>query len=367
MECRSLLETLLRTNAPLCVLALAICGMRGAHRRSIHFVPSLALPDEDDVRDLAPPPRRWYRAAYARLLRHAGSLAEFEHAVGLPLQGATGSLVACPHAAARAAHFDALAGLRRARRIGAAEEERAAHRLPAGDAAPRLAGRSRGGARRSPDRHGVAGQPFPGNPDGRADHVCLNPLPVGHGDVLVAVLDAPDAKVEAMKAGLYQIRDVVIERDIAFKEACRQDCLVQRKLSKSLGHSSRCLYTLLLFYFYGTVRDMEVHVGKCISGKGGRNVAIHAAKFLTDGDELMARSSVKQLSRALGVFRFVWEAVNTGCDSANHNGKDVVVKKKNEDARGVLELQRHLWSCGVEDKTVTYRGDVFHMHEIQLP
>ena len=53
-----------------------------------------------------------------------------------------------------------------------------------------------------------------------------------------------------MKAGLYQIRDVVIERDIAFKELCRQDCLVQRKLSKSLGHSSRCLYTLLLFYFY---------------------------------------------------------------------------------------------------------------------
>ena len=81
-----------------------------------------------------------------------------------------------------------------------------------------------------------------------------------------------------MKAGLYQIRDVVIERDIAFKEARRQDCLVQRKLSKSLGHSSRCLYTLLLFYLYGTVRDMEVHVGKCISGKGGRNVAVHATQ-----------------------------------------------------------------------------------------
>ena len=85
-------------------------------------------------------------------------------------------------------------------------------------------------------------------------------------------------KVKAMKVGLYQIRDVVIERDIAFKEARRQDCLVQWKLSKSLGHSSRCLYTLLLFYLYGTVRDMEVHVGKCISGKGGRNVAVHATQ-----------------------------------------------------------------------------------------
>ena len=105
-----------------------------------------------------------------------------------------------------------------------------------------------------------------------------------------------------MKAGLYQIRDVVIERDIAFKEARRQDCLVQRKLSKSPGHSSMCLYTLLLFYLYGTVRDMEVHVGKCISGKGGRNVAIHATQFLTDGDETTIRSGIKQLSRALGTF-----------------------------------------------------------------
>ena len=109
-------------------------------------------------------------------------------------------------------------------------------------------------------------------------------------------------KVKDMKEGLYQIRDVVIERDIAFKEARRQDCLMQRKLSKSLGHSSMCLYTLLLFYLYGTVRDMEVHVGKCISGKGGRNVAVHATQFLTDGDETTIRSGIKQLSRALGTF-----------------------------------------------------------------
>jgi len=110
MECRSISETLLRANAALCVLAPAVRGLRGAHRRSIHFAPGPSSPDEDDVRDRAPPPRRWYRAAYARLLRHAGSLAGVDHAGGLPRHGATGSLVACPHAAARAAHFDALAG-----------------------------------------------------------------------------------------------------------------------------------------------------------------------------------------------------------------------------------------------------------------
>ena len=174
-------------------------------------------------------------------------------------------------------------------------------------------------------------------------------------------------KVEVMKEGLYQIRDVVIERDIAFKEARRQDCLVQRKLSKSLGHSSRCLHTLLLFYLYGTVRDIEVHVGKCVSGKGGRDVAVHAAKFITGGDELAVRGSIKQLSRTLGVFRFVWDAANTESDTANDNGKDGVVRKKNKVSKGVLELQGHLWGFGVEEKVVTYRGDVFHVHQIQLP
>lgn len=433
MECRSISETFLRANAALCVLAPAICGLCGAHRRSIHFKPGPASPEEDDVRDRAPLPRRWYRAAYARLLRHSGSLAGV--AGGLPWHGARRSLVACPHAATRAAHFDALAG----------EFVAAVAAVSRGHPPLKMEVTSLRSLTQVCDVLGVSAQRRKSVrlnvcPQVTQHHVWRGALEAVLGDLQadMASLDSPSPgikmaeqiasacngflsdtatssspswmrptpfkkpaeptapakkwqevldmftdlarslemedrltghvqKVEAMKEGLYQIRDVVIERDIAFKEARRQDCLVQRKLSKSLGHSSRCLYTLLLFYLYGSVRDMEVHVGKCISGEGGRNVTVHAAEFLIDGDESTIRSGIKQLSRALQIFRFVWEAANTDCHAANHNGKDVVGKKKNEDAKGVLELQGHLWSFGVEEKTLTYRGDVFHMHQIQLP
>jgi hypothetical protein len=173
-------------------------------------------------------------------------------------------------------------------------------------------------------------------------------------------------KVEAMKEGLYQIHDIIVERDIAFKEARHQDCLVQRNLSKNLGHSSRGLYTLLLFYLYGTVRDIEVNIGKCLSGKDGKNVTVHAVKFLINGDELAVQSGIKQLSRALGVLRFVWEAANTDIVTSEYSGKDFVVKKDNG-VKGVLKLQGHLWGIGVEEKAVTYRGNVFHVHQIRMP
>ncbi|PAN42329.1 hypothetical protein PAHAL_8G105600 [Panicum hallii] len=430
MECRTKLGPLLRANAALRVLP------PGSHRR-IHFPPGPASSsDEEQYRP--PASRRWFHAAYARLLRHAGSLNGVDHAEGLPRHAATGSVVACPHVAARAAHFDALAG----------EFVAAAAAASRGHPPPKMKGTSLSSLTRVCDVLGVSAQRRKSVrltvcPQVTQHHVWRGALEAVLGDLQadLASLDGPspatqmaeqiasactrflsgtaDAatsstpswmrptpfkkpaeppppakkwqevldmftdlarsletddrlaghaqKVEAMKEGLYQIRDVVIERDIAFKEARRQDCLVQRKLSKSLGHSSRCLYTLLLFYLYGTVRDIEVHVGKCVSGKGGRDVAAHAAKFITGGDELAVRGSIKQLSRALGVFRFVWDAANTEFDAANDNGKDAVVKKKNEVSKGVLELQGHLWGFGVEEKAVTYRGDVFHVHQIQLP
>nr|CAB3450531.1 unnamed protein product [Digitaria exilis]CAB3505122.1 unnamed protein product [Digitaria exilis] len=407
----------------------------GGDHRGIHFAAGPNSSDDEEHERAAPPSRRWFYAAYARLLRHAGSLDGIEHAGGLPRHAATGSLVAFPHAAAaRAAHFDALvAGF-------VAAAARRGHPLP------KMKGTSLSSLTRVCDVLGVSAQRRKSVrltvcPQVTQHHVWRGALEAVLGDLqadMASLVDGPSPatqmaeqiasacilflldtatsstpswmrptpfkkpvkppppakkwqqvldmfidlarnlktddrlvghaqKVEAMKEGLFQIRDVVIERDIAFKEARRQDCLVQRKLSKSLGHSSRCLYTLLLFYLYGTVQDIEMHVGKCVSGKGGRDVTVHTAKFLTSGDELAVRSGVKQLSRALGIFRFVWEAANTELDSANDNDKEVIVKKKKEDAKGVLELQGHIWGFGVEERAVTYRGDVFHVHQIQLP
>jgi hypothetical protein len=413
MECRAKLKPLLRANAA-AVRVLAPCGRRG-----IHFLPGPTLSD-DDEREHGPKPRRWFRAAYARLLRHAGSI-----------PSATSSPVPYPH-------FDALAG----------EFVAAAAASSRGWPGPELRATSLSSLTQVCDVLGVSAQrrkavrltvcpqvtqhhvwrgaleevlrdlqadvssldrPSPAtqmaeqialacarflsttgdaSPSSSSPPSWMRPAPFKKpagppppparkwqevldmfADLARNLEDGDDPqlaaharKVEAMKEGLYQIRDVVIERDVEFKEARRQDCLVQYRLSKSLGHSSRCLYTLLLFYLYGTVGDIGVHVGKCIYGKGGRNVAVHAAKFLTEGDELAVRTGIKQLSRALGIFRFVWEAANSD------NGKEVAVKKKNgEDTKGLLELQGHLWGFGVEEKELTYRGIVFSVHKIQIP
>ncbi|KAK3119923.1 hypothetical protein QOZ80_9AG0677950 [Eleusine coracana subsp. coracana] len=440
MECRAKLRPLLRANALLRRVLAAPGGRRG-----IHFPPGPTLcSSDDDERDRAPKPRRWFRAAYACLLRHAASIPT------------AASSSRCPHAAARAAHFDALAGefvsaaatwaasgrpwpgplrptslsslTRVCDVLGVSAQRRKAVRLtvcpqvtqhhawrgaldavlrdlqadvaasldplpPSSQMAEQIATactrflsatgdessstpswmRPAPFKKPKPAAGSSSSPPAPASPSKKWQEVLdmftdlAKTLDSADADPLLAALHA--GKVEAMKEGLYQIRDVAVERDVAFKEARRQDCLVQYRLSKGLGHSSRCLFTLLLFYLYGTVRDIDVHLTKCVSGgKGGDNVAVHAAIFLTQGDELAVRAGIKQLSQALGVFRFVWEAAHSHTDGASDSGKGVsVVKKKTEDTKGVLELQGHLWGFGVEEKELTYRGEMFHVHQIQKP
>ncbi|KAK3118569.1 hypothetical protein QOZ80_9BG0701670 [Eleusine coracana subsp. coracana] len=441
MECRAKLRPLLRANARR-VLPFAPGGRRG-----IYFPPGPTLcSSDDDERDRVPKPRRWFSAAYARLLRHAASIP-------------TAASSSCwPHAAARAAHFDALAGefvsawAASGRRrggpwpgplrptslssltrvcdvLGVSAQRRKAVRLtvcpqvtqhhtwrgaldavlrdlqadvaasldplpPSSQMAEQIATACTRFLSATGDESSSTPswmRPAPFKKPKPAAGSSSSPAPASAFPAkkwqevldmftdLAKTLDSADAdpllaaahagKVEAMKEGLYQIRDVAVERDVAFKEARRQDCLVQYRLSKGLGHSSRCLFTLLLFYLYGTVRDIDVHLTKCIScGKGGDNVAVHAVIFLTQSDELAVRAGIKQLSQALGVFRFVWEAAHSHTDGATDSGKEVsVVKKKTEDTKGVLELQGHLWGFGVEEKELTYRGEVFHVHQIQMP
>ncbi|CAA2957265.1 Hypothetical predicted protein [Olea europaea subsp. europaea] len=78
-------------------------------------------------------------------------------------------------------------------------------------------------------------------------------------------------KLEVMKEGLYQIRDVVMDKNIGYREVQHQENLVQKKLTKALGHSK------------------------------------HMGKILTSDEEKAVRIGVKQLDRALGVFKFVME------------------------------------------------------------
>ncbi|KAK9286964.1 hypothetical protein L1049_015372 [Liquidambar formosana] len=154
-------------------------------------------------------------------------------------------------------------------------------------------------------------------------------------------------KLEVMKEGLSQIKDVFVDKNTAYKEARYQESLVQKKLSKTLGHSSKCLFTLLMYYLYGSVRDIEVDIcGGVYGGGSGDRACLCMGRILISDEEKMVWSGVKQLDRALGLFKFVWETAGM---------------------TGVLELQGHLWCAGAEDRTLTYRGNLFFIHGVIQP
>ncbi|OIT40239.1 PREDICTED: uncharacterized protein LOC109237038 [Nicotiana attenuata] len=151
-------------------------------------------------------------------------------------------------------------------------------------------------------------------------------------------------KLEVMKEGLYQIRDVSIDKNIGYKETRHQESLVHKKLSKTLGHSSRCVFTLLLYYLYGSIWDIEVEVcGGLYAIDRGDKFRLCMGKILTSNEENTVQSGVKQLSRVLGLFKFVWETAGM---------------------KGDLEVQGHLWCIGAENKLFTYRNNMFLLHSI---
>ena len=153
-------------------------------------------------------------------------------------------------------------------------------------------------------------------------------------------------KVEVMKEGLSQIKDILIDKSIGYKEARHQESLVQKKLSKTLGHSSKCLFTLLLYYLHGHARDIEVDLcGRIYSVGGEDRFCLYMGKILTTEEDKMVWSGVRQLDRALRLFKFVWETAGM---------------------RGVLQLQGHLWCVGAEGKMLTYRGNTFFVHGISV-
>lgn len=154
------------------------------------------------------------------------------------------------------------------------------------------------------------------------------------------------SKLEAMKEGLYQIKDILIDKSMGYKESRFQEHLVQKKLTKTLGHSSRCLFTLLLYYLYGTVRDVEVEVCGGLHTIGSSNkFCLYMGKVLTADEERVVWNGVRQLDGALGLFKFVWQTAGV---------------------KGDLELQGHLWCFGAQNKSFSYRGNVYYLHGINL-
>ncbi|XP_057793260.1 uncharacterized protein LOC131009873 [Salvia miltiorrhiza] len=139
------------------------------------------------------------------------------------------------------------------------------------------------------------------------------------------------SKLELMKEGLFQIRDILIDKSIGYKENRYQEHLVQKRLTKTLGHSSKCLFTLLMYYLYGTIVDVELEVRGGVHVVGiGQKVCLYAGKILTADEEEVVRSGVKQLDTAMGLFKFVWESAGV---------------------KGDLEVQGHLWCVGAQNRS----------------
>ncbi|CAN7024966.1 unnamed protein product [Brassica rapa subsp. trilocularis] len=153
-------------------------------------------------------------------------------------------------------------------------------------------------------------------------------------------------KLLSMKEGLLQIKDVFLDNTIGFREVRHQEHLVHRKLSKMLGSPSPCLFTLLVYFFYGRVRDIEVDLcGGFYKEEKRELFCLSMGRILTSADEKMVRRGVKQLDRALGLFEFVWETAGM---------------------KETLDLHGHLWCLGAEEKTITYRGKTFYLHDLSL-
>ncbi|CAJ1932578.1 unnamed protein product [Sphenostylis stenocarpa] len=154
------------------------------------------------------------------------------------------------------------------------------------------------------------------------------------------------AKAEIMKEGLLHIRDVSVDNSVGYKEAQHQESLVRKKLSKMLGHSSRCIFTLLLYYLYGRVVDIEVDMrgGVYANGSDGK-FCLFMGRILSSDSEKMVGRGVKQLDRALGIFKFVWEMAGM---------------------KGHLDLQGHMWCVGADSRVLRYRGNTYFVHGICL-
>lgn len=154
-------------------------------------------------------------------------------------------------------------------------------------------------------------------------------------------------KLESMKEGLSQIKDVLIDKSIGYKEARHQESLVQKKLTKTLGYSSQCLFTLLLYYLYRHVRDIEVDLCGGLYNYGDENsFCLCMGRIVTSDEENMIRSGVRHLDRALGLFKFVWETAGM---------------------KEALDVQGHLWCVGEpESRILTYNGKKFFVHGISI-
>ncbi|KAI4377629.1 hypothetical protein MLD38_015226 [Melastoma candidum] len=152
--------------------------------------------------------------------------------------------------------------------------------------------------------------------------------------------------LHAMKEGLSQIKDVPVDKNAGYKDLRHQESLVQRSLNKTLGHASPCLFALLCYYLYGSLRHLEVDLrGSFLRLDDGNKFCLYMGQILTGVEEDAVWNGIKRLEKVLRLFGFMWETAGM---------------------KGTLELQGHLWLVGNDSKVLAYKGNTFFIHGISL-
>ncbi|KAM1089337.1 hypothetical protein ACFX19_017326 [Malus domestica] len=158
----------------------------------------------------------------------------------------------------------------------------------------------------------------------------------------------PESKLVNISDGSIIIDNRVEHRMHTFKSPSRVFIgapLVRRALKNNvaaLSEGRTQLFTLLLYYLYGHVRYIELDVRGGVYSCGSENDScLCMERIVTSDVEDVVWSRMRQLDRALGLFKFVWETAGV---------------------KGALQLQAHIWCVGAEARVVTYTGNSFFVH-----
>ncbi|GLJ34500.1 hypothetical protein SUGI_0693810 [Cryptomeria japonica] len=149
--------------------------------------------------------------------------------------------------------------------------------------------------------------------------------------------------IEGMKEGLGHIKNVQLDNNLDFKKIHHRKSYVEHKLVYNLGYTSKCLFTLLVFYLFQSIRSITVDMAGGLYGATEEIPYVSIGEIITSADRKMLWIAVKHLDKALGLIRFISEIIGT----------------KN------LKLEGHIWALGAQETTIDYRGNSIFVHAIE--
>jgi hypothetical protein len=157
-------------------------------------------------------------------------------------------------------------------------------------------------------------------------------------------LDFYVTALNGMKEGLCLTKYLWLDNDISLQQMHHRQSLIKHKFSQKLGHTSNCLFTLLVFYLFQSVGTIKVDIAGKLYDGGDNNLYICMGEIVTSADRKMLWRAIKHLDKALSLVKFIYETA---------------------DMRKKLKLEGHIWTLGTQENMLEYRGNPFFIHGIE--